>query len=60
MTIYAVDKDQLGIVLADKNIAHAIRHFDEKTGTITILMDKMAVTITLNEVYKLSMHGVKA
>lgn len=53
MKIYAVADDHLMLLLTDKNVAHAIKEFDSDSRTITIMMDKLAVKISVYELQHL-------
>jgi len=56
MTILATDKDQTGIVLLEKDIRNAIKHFDAKAQSVTILLGSMAVRVSIQEVQALSLY----
>lgn len=49
MKIYVVAQDQLALLLADKNAAHAIKEFDTDSRTVTIMLDKLAVKVSVYE-----------
>jgi len=56
MTILATDKDQTGIVLLEKDIRTAIKHYDAKAQSVTILLGSMAIRISIHEVQELSLY----
>lgn len=54
MKILVVDKDQLGTLLCEKNVKHAIKAYNRDNQSFVIMLGSMAVEISIEEINNLN------